>query len=118
MDSSSAPIILHQLLNSDLNLDNYPWAPLREGVDIAKIYEEPATGASAALLRYQAGASVPAHKHLGYEHIFILQGEQQDQTDHYTTGSLLIHPPGTQHSIYSPTGCLALAIWNKPVEFC
>jgi len=33
------------------------------------------------------------------------------------TGSLIINPPGTSHSILSENGCIVLAIYEKPVKF-
>ena len=34
-----------------------------------------------------------------------------------TAGTLIINPPGTQHSVVSEAGCIVLAIYEKPVEF-
>lgn len=93
------------------------FVPLRPGVEIAKLYEDPRTGASAAVLRYAPGARVPAHTHQGYEHILILEGEQCDARGCYQTGSLVINPPGSGHEVWSPAGCLALLIWERPVRF-
>jgi len=90
--------------------------PFRPGVEIATLYEEP-TGSSAALLRYAAGAEVPWHRHTGYEHIFVLEGEQEDDHGSYAAGSFVVNAPGTEHRVRSPSGCLALLIWQKPVVF-
>jgi len=54
---------------------------------------------------------------MGYEHILILEGEQQDEHYIYPQGTLVISPPGTSHSVQSPQGCIVLAIWEKPVSF-
>lgn len=35
----------------------------------------------------------------------------------YEVGSLIIHPPGTEHDLVAPEGCIALGIWEKPVAF-
>jgi anti-sigma factor ChrR (cupin superfamily) len=93
------------------------WRPLRPGVNISQFYETDAQGPGAALLHYEAGASVPSHLHQDFEHILILDGAQSDGTREYRKGSLLISPPGSSHSIHSEQGCLALAIWVKPVAF-
>ena len=34
-----------------------------------------------------------------------------------TAGTLIINPPGTQHSVVSEAGCIVLAIYEKPVKF-
>ena len=57
------------------------------------------------------------HEHTGYEHIFVLAGSQVDENSKADTGSLIINPPGTRHSVLSETGCIVLAIYEKPVRF-
>ena len=116
MADSLNPIILDNILSLHENPELIVWAPFREGVDIHPIYRDE-DGCSAALLKYQPGSRIPAHQHEGYEHILILSGEQSDDENVYTRGQLVIHPPGSSHSIYSKTGCIVMAIWEKPVKF-
>ncbi|HTI98202.1 MAG TPA: cupin domain-containing protein [Dongiaceae bacterium] len=93
------------------------WQPFSTGVDIYRLYENGPEGPTAALLRFHPGGRVPLHEHTGYEHIFMLAGEQVDETAQAETGSFIINPPGTTHSILSETGCIVLAIYEKPVKF-
>ena len=93
------------------------WKPFQPGVDIYRLYEDGANGATAALLRFQPGGRVPLHEHTGYEHIFVLAGSQVDENSETATGSLIINPPGTSHSILSETGCIVLAIYENSVKF-
>lgn len=93
------------------------WEPFQPGVDIYRLYQNGPNGPTAALLRFQPGGRVPLHEHTGYEHIFVLSGEQVDEVSKAETGSLIINPPGTSHSILSETGCIVLAIYEKPVKF-
>jgi anti-sigma factor ChrR (cupin superfamily) len=93
------------------------WQELRPGVEIHRFYGTGEAGPSAALLRYEPGANVPAHRHTGYEHILVLEGSQSDDNDTYTAGQCLISPPGSSHSVSSATGCLVFAVWESPVEF-
>ena len=93
------------------------WAPFHPGVDIHWLYREDDQGHSAALIRFQPGASVPMHEHRGYEHIYILRGSQSDGNGRLSAGSLMVHLPGTRHSIASEEGCLVLAIYEKPAQF-
>lgn len=93
------------------------WKPFQDGVDIYRLYGDGQTGPTAALLRFRAGARVPLHEHTGYEHIFVLSGSQVDENSRSETGMLIINPPGTSHSILSETGCIVLAIYEKPVRF-
>jgi anti-sigma factor ChrR (cupin superfamily) len=91
--------------------------PFRPGVEISPLYRHEASGASAAVLRYAPGASVPEHVHEGYEHVFVLDGEQRDHRGSYPAGTLVVNPPGTRHTVSSPQGCIALLIWQHPVRF-
>ena len=109
-------LILKDLLNIALTQDEVPWEPFRSGVDIYRLEGDGQGGAAAALLRYQPGASVLRHDHTGFEHIFVLSGSQTDQNGEHKTGTLVINPPSTNHSVISHAGCIVLVIWEKPVS--
>jgi anti-sigma factor ChrR (cupin superfamily) len=97
--------------------DEIPWQPYKPGVEIFRLYGDGVTGPTAALLRYREGGQIALHEHTGYEHILVLAGSQQDENGVYASGSLVINPPGTRHEVISDTGCLVLAIYEKPVWF-
>lgn len=94
-----------------------PWKPFLDSVEIYRLYGDGKTGPTAALLRFRPGGRVALHEHTGYEHIFVLSGSQVDENSRAETGTLIINPPGTSHSILSETGCIVLAIYEKPVKF-
>jgi len=96
------------------NYDDLLWEPFRQGVEIHRLYKSD-HGASAALLRYEAGAKVPHHSHSGYEHIFVLSGSQSDANGKYSKGALIINSPDTSHQVSSEEGCVVLIVWEKPV---
>lgn len=116
MPETENSIILRNLIGRETDFANLPWQVFRDGIEIYPIYENQ-QGCSAALLRYAPGASIPTHAHTGYEHIFILEGEQADERGVYSQGTLMISPTGSSHSIVSHTGCVVLAIWERPVNF-
>lgn len=116
MTNNYSVLILKDLLNISARQHELPWKPFRPGVDIYRLYGDGHQGAAAALLRYQPGARVPMHDHTGFEHIFVLSGSQTDQNGEYQTGTLVINPPTTNHSVVSETGCIVLAIWEKPIS--
>jgi anti-sigma factor ChrR (cupin superfamily) len=93
------------------------WERMREGIEIARLYATPDGGPSAALLRYTPGARLQRHEHTGFEHIFVLAGSQVDDSGEHHAGALLIHGPGTSHTISSKHGCVVLAVWERPVRF-
>lgn len=93
------------------------YEPLRPGVDVLWLYKEDVAGSSCAILRYQPGAEVPEHEHQGFEHVYILAGEQSDERGTYRKGSFVINPPGTSHRVWTSEGCLVLIVWQRPVAF-
>jgi len=94
-----------------------PWRPFKPLVDIYRLYGDGESGPTAALLRFQPGGRVALHEHTGYEHILVLAGAQVDENTRADTGTLIINPPGTSHSILSENGGIVLAIYEKPVKF-
>lgn len=105
------------LLNIDADNADLNWQPLQAGVDICTLHSTDATGNSVALLRYEPGASIPPHLHVGHEYLFILRGSQRDEYGTYRQGTFLINLPEGRHRVVSDEGCLVLAIWETPVEF-
>jgi anti-sigma factor ChrR (cupin superfamily) len=93
------------------------YQPLRPGIDILYLYRDETSGSSCALLKYQPGAEVPEHVHQGFEHVYVLAGEQSDDRGSYPKGSFVINPPGTSHRVWSKEGCLVLIVWQRPVAF-
>jgi len=109
--------VLHDLFHMAEHQDQIPWTPFREGIEVHWIYKEAGEGPSAALLRFQPGAKVAWHEHGGFEHILVLSGSQADEHGGVSAGSLMVHRPGSGHSITSEEGCIVLAIYEKPVRF-
>jgi anti-sigma factor ChrR (cupin superfamily) len=101
--------------------DQLAWQPFGDGVEIHRLYGDGINGPSAALLRYSRAGFVPLHEHAGYEHILehilVLAGAQTDQNGVAPAGTLVVNPPGTRHGIVSESGCIVLAIYEKPVVF-
>ncbi len=112
-----ARIEIANLFHLAAHPDEGAWEPFKEGVDIHRLYADGLTDPSAALIRFRKEGRVPVHMHTGYEHILTLAGTQRDQDSASSVGSLVINPPGTQHSVIGEAGCIVLAIYEKPVRF-
>ena len=108
-------LVLSDLLSLAAKPEQLDWQPFRPGIEIHRLYQTVTDGPAAALLKYAPGATVPAHDHSGYEHIIVLSGSQQDERGVYPTGTLVINPPGSGHTVTSEAGCIVLIIWEKPV---
>jgi anti-sigma factor ChrR (cupin superfamily) len=93
------------------------WQPLRPGIEIRRLFRHPQTGYEIAMLRYAPGASVPAHRHGGDEHVHVLHGSQCDERGRHVAGTYLYNAAGTEHSVSSEEGCVVLIHWLAPVQF-
>ncbi len=92
------------------------WSPFHPGVEICRLYDHGPEGPAAAILRYAPGAAVPPHVHVGYEHVLVLEGAQQDHRGRYPAGTFVVNPPGSRHEVRSPEGCIVIVIWERPVR--
>jgi anti-sigma factor ChrR (cupin superfamily) len=111
------PMVVSDLAGYANALRAHDWKPFRPGVTAHWLYKEGDDGASAVLLRYEPGARVAEHEHVGYEQMLVLEGEEFDEHGSYPAGSFVINPPGTRHSPGSKGGCTALLIYEKAVRF-
>jgi anti-sigma factor ChrR (cupin superfamily) len=117
MADSESQLVLADLLQRAGTLKGETgWEPLRPGVHIRRLYQA-SSGGAAALLRYQPGASMPRHEHLGHEHVLVLDGSQSDEHGHYPAGTFVINRPASTHRVASQEGCVALVIWERGVRF-
>jgi anti-sigma factor ChrR (cupin superfamily) len=108
---------LHEIFDLVDRQDEIPWKPFQDGVEIHRLYGDGVAGPTAALIRFRKAGKVPRHLHAGYEHIIVLAGGQRDQNGVAKAGTLMINPPGSEHSVVSEAGCIVLAIYEKPVQF-
>jgi predicted ChrR family anti-sigma factor len=117
LSATSRHVLLPDVLSLASRATELPWEPFQEGVERCWLYRDGEFGPAAALLRFQPGASVPEHAHLGFEHILLLAGSQSDELGDLQAGDFAVHAPGTRHRVATSTGCLALAIYEKRVAF-
>lgn len=88
--------------------------PFKPGIEVHFVLRgEP----EIAILKYAPGAAAPLHLHPAPESILMLDGSQSDERGTYHAGDLVVNLPGSQHSVKSTDGCVALLQWAKPVEF-
>ena len=90
------------------------WHERRPGVHWKVLWEE--GDRKAVLMRYDPGATIPRHRHLGDEQIFVLEGSVSDDTCTCARGGYARRPPGCVHSVSSGEGALVLAIMSGGTE--
>ncbi|KAB8122920.1 allophanate hydrolase [Komagataeibacter medellinensis] len=109
-----SPALFLGLLDGDLS--GLVFSPFRPGVEICRLADNAAEETTLALLRYEAGASVPRHMHPDTETIIVLTGAQSDEHGTYRAGDVVVNTPGSAHRVWSDDGCLVLISWGKPVR--
>jgi anti-sigma factor ChrR (cupin superfamily) len=97
-------------------LEKADFSPFRPGVDALVLYGTPGVGPAAAILRYRPGATIPAHRHLGHELVYVLSGSQSDERGTHRAGTLVLNEPGSRHAVESADGCIVLVVWERPIE--
>lgn len=103
-------------LPDELNFVPYQLG-LREGVSIAVLFDESQrSGPDLAFLKYEPGAYVPGHVHMGFELVVVMQGDYIENGKVFHPGSLVLRAPGTCHSMASKEGCVILASRYQPVK--
>lgn len=110
-------VVLSKLFNFSERADTIVWKPFKRGIDIHRLYGGNDRQPAAALIRYQPGAHLPRHEHIGVEHILVLSGSQRDEFGVYNEGTFIVNPPGSAHSVVSDSGCIVLVIWHAPIQF-
>ena len=93
------------------------WEDLRPGIQIMSLFEGAPGNYKSALMRFRPGASLPAHIHLGDEHVYVLTGCQEDEYGGYEAGGYIYNPIGTAHRVWSEEGCLVLMHWRAPIRY-
>jgi len=80
------------------------WQPgLVLGLSVLPLYDHPAE--QVALVRWEPGTRFTAHRHVGGEEIFVLEGVFEDEQGRYPKGTWLRNPPGSTHEPFSREGC-------------
>jgi quercetin dioxygenase-like cupin family protein len=95
------------------------WKPLEEpgisGIYVKVLqFDLETRRAPTILLKFEAGASYPAHNHPGGEEIFVLEGDIRLGKDHLYAGDYLSTAPGNIHAARSVAGCVILV--KTPLE--
>ncbi len=65
----------------------------------------PESGQVTSVVRYEPGATFPAHDHPGGEEILVLDGVFSDEHGDWPAGTFLLNPEGFRHAPFSKPGC-------------
>lgn len=115
--TATQPATLTNLVRSQ----QLEWRPLAEpgvtGICIKELlFDHETQRAPTILLKFEAGATYPAHNHPGGEEIFVLEGDLKLGKDHLHAGDYLYTAPNGKHAVWSQGGCVALLKVPQQVE--
>ena len=95
-------------------LSELPWIETRPGVRQKRIWEDKATERRAILARFEPGATLPRHRHVGDELIFLVEGANADESGVVATGNMNYRPNGCVHTVTTTNGATVLAVvWGR-----
>jgi len=103
-------------LSEIISLSDLPWQEHRPGIRAKSIWAHPETKRRAMLVRYEPGAQISLHRHVGDELIFVIEGGVSDESGTVTAGNVGYRPNGCVHSVSSTNGATVLAILTGGVE--
>ncbi|HEY7751521.1 MAG TPA: cupin domain-containing protein [Ignavibacteriaceae bacterium] len=99
------------------------WKPLiedgikTEGIFVKSLrYDDRTKRSPSILLKFEPGATYPAHNHPGGEEVFVLEGEVKFGNHSLSAGDYLYTPPGGKHAVWSKSGCVMLLNIPQEVE--
>jgi anti-sigma factor ChrR (cupin superfamily) len=91
-------------------LGDLPWVEARPGVRQKRIWEDKVNERRAILARFEPGATLPKHRHIGDELIFIVEGANADESGVVATGNMNYRPNGCVHTVTTKNGATVLAV--------
>jgi anti-sigma factor ChrR (cupin superfamily) len=95
-------------------LSDLPWIETRPGVRQKRIWEDKTTERRALLVRFEPGALLPPHRHVGDEMIFLVEGANADESGVVATGNVNYRPNGCVHTVTTDNGATVLAVvWGR-----
>ena len=96
------------------SLSDLPWVDARPGVRQKRIWEDKAGERRCILARFEPGATLPPHRHVGDELIFVIEGANADESGPVLTGNMNYRPNGCVHTVTTKNGATVLAVvWGR-----
>jgi quercetin dioxygenase-like cupin family protein len=84
---------------------------------IKVLYEDRDKGESTVLIKMEAGAVIPFHRHPELEQAYVLEGSMYDHDGVCRAGEYVWRKPDSCHNNQSDEGAVLLAIYRKPNVF-
>jgi len=113
-DIEPVPEVTRAPSSQIFTLSELPWIETRPGVRQKRIWEDKTTERRALLARFEPGATLPRHRHVGDELIFLVEGANADESGVVDTGCMNYRPNGCVHTVTTQNGATVLAVvWGR-----
>lgn len=90
------------------------WTQALPGVRLKPVWEDKATERRAVLARFEPDASLPRHRHVGDELIYVIEGASVDESGSVTPGNMSYRPNGCVHTVSTRNGATVFALaWGR-----
>ncbi len=86
------------------------WETASPTIKLKKLWSDPATKRRAQITRFEPGATLPIHRHVGDELLYVIEGAISDEFGTTAAGSVSYRPNGCVHTVTSPNGATIIAI--------
>ncbi len=97
-------------------LSEIAWTEPMPGVRMKPVWADTATKRRAVFVRFEPGATLPRHRHVGDELIFLIEGSNADESGEVATGNMNYRPNGCVHTVTTKNGATVLAFVTGSVE--
>ncbi len=91
-------------------LSDLAWIEARPGVRQKRIWEDKGSERRALFVRFEPGATLAPHRHVGDELIFVIEGANADESGVVATGNMNYRPNGCVHTVTTKNGATVLAV--------
>ena len=96
------------------SLSELEWVDARPGIRLKSVWEDKAAERRTVLARFEPGSVLPLHRHNGDELIFVIEGENADESGPVPTGNMSYRPNGCTHTVTSKNGATCLNfVWGS-----
>ena len=97
-----------------ISISDLGWQDFQPGLRFKILWEDKPTKRRAQLTRFEPGAKLPLHRHVGDELIFLVEGANADESGVVATGNMNYRPNGCVHTVTTQNGATVLAVvWGR-----
>jgi anti-sigma factor ChrR (cupin superfamily) len=92
------------------------WQTVSPALESKTLWSDAATQRQARLARFDPGANLPLHRHVGDELVYVIEGAIADEFGTVMAGGIGYRPNGCVHTVTSMNGATVLALISGGVE--